>query len=51
MKIKKSLPLIEENYFIVTNYPIQRATYQQYKYQLKNNKFYVIKWMKKIIKL
>ena len=50
MKIKRTLPLIEAKSYIIVDYSTLEVTYQPYKYQLRNNKFFAIKWMKKPIK-
>ncbi|HJU59933.1 MAG TPA: hypothetical protein VJ583_09290 [Nitrososphaeraceae archaeon] len=50
MKIKRALPLIEENYYIIVDYSTQKITYHRHRYQLRSNKFYASKWMMKTTK-
>ncbi len=47
MKVKRTLPLIKAKYYIIVDYLTSEVTYQSYKYQLRNNKFFAMKWMKK----
>ncbi len=44
------IPLINTKYYIIEDYSTSKITYQQYKYQLRNSKYFATKWTKEPIK-
>ena len=45
------IPLIKAKYYIIEDYSTSKIAYQQYKYQLRNSKYFTTKWMKELIKI